>query len=302
MNTSSPRTVVVGTGAIGHAVTRALLSHARPVRVWNRSAERVTDLVADGADHVVDLVGAVRSSDLTIVCLTDYAAARDVLEPVLAAGDVPAGRTLVMLTTGTPDDARGLAERLRAIGVDFVDAGVQTSPDDVGSPRATFLFSGSERGYAAHHETLDLLGTGHWLGEDPAAAAVWDLALFGVWYDAQVGLLRAFEVLGGGSAPDAVEQFAEAASRQLGHVVDEAVATAREVVDSDYPRGPATLDEHLPVLSQLRESRRGTRLGDGGIGDVEALVATLAEDGHGDLGLTAVIDADLTPARNSSRG
>jgi len=299
MNTSSPRTLVVGTGAIGHAVTRALLSHSRPVQVWNRSAAKVSDLVADGADHVVDLVDAVRSNDLAIVCLTDYAAARDVLEPVLAAGDVPTGRTVVMLTTGTPEDARGLDERLRGIGVDFVDAGVQTSPDDVGSPRATFLFSGSERGYAAHRGTLDTLGTGHWLGEDPAAAAVWDLALFGVWYDAQVGLLRAFEVLGGAAAPESVEEFAGAASRQLGHVVDEAVATAREGVDRDYPRGPATLEEHLPVLTQLRASRRGTRLGDGGIGDVESLVAALTQGGHGELGLTAVVDADLTPARSS---
>lgn len=150
-----------------------------------------------------------------------------------------------MLTTGTPDQARALSAKLEPLGLRFLDVGVQTAPDDIGTPKALLIYSGSEEGFAAHRDVLETLGPTTWLGDEPGAAALWDLALFGLWYDAQVGLLRALDLVPSAAGREA---FAHAAAKQLQHVVDEAPDAAAEITGRDYPRGPATLAEHLPVV------------------------------------------------------
>lgn len=224
------------------------------------------------------------ASPLTLITVTNYRAVTAVLDQL--AGDL-SGTTLVVLCTGTPAEAQVASDRAERMGAQYVDAGVQTQPADIGTKVATILYSGSEGGFSAHRHTLELLGTPRFVGSDPTAAAVWDLVLFGLWYDAQVGLLRAFEAVN--AAGIDLADFTKTAQIQLGHVVDSAAATATEVAAGDYPRGPADLNEHLPVLGQLVELRRTTRLGDGGLQRVHDVVTQIIDDGHGHDGLTALL-------------
>lgn len=152
--------------------------------------------------------------------------------------------------------------RLAGLGADHLDAGLQTSPADLGTARATILFAGPEQAFARPRATLERLSTPRYVGSSPGAAAVWDLALFGVWYDAQLGLRRAFDTASRYGID--LAEFAETAATQLRDVVDAATATAGEVATRNYPRGPADLTEHLPVLDQLAELRTGNRLAGGG--------------------------------------
>ena len=278
---------VIGTGAIGTAVARTLLAAGRPVQVWNRTPSRASDALAAGAHLAPSAAEAVVASPLTLVCLTDQAAAESVLS-TLPHVDGPGPRpTVVLLTTGTPAEAAAMHQLLGDRGLGHLDAGVQTGPEDVGSPRARFFLAGDRADFDRHRRTLELLGEARWVGADPTAAAVWDLALFGLWYDAQLGLLRALELTRGAGVDP--HDFVEAAAAQLGHVVAGAAATADEAAAADYPAGPASLAEHLPLLRQLLESRRGATTGDGGLGAAERLVADLVSRGSGELGLTAVL-------------
>jgi 3-hydroxyisobutyrate dehydrogenase-like beta-hydroxyacid dehydrogenase len=283
------RATVVGTGAVGTAVATALLNAGMQVTLWNRSTERTAAAAAHGATPVTDLAEAVGRSPIVLVCLTDHDAVEQVLSGLPQRG--PTGAAAVVLTTGTPEEAERTGRLLRSRGLDHVDAGIQTAPEDIGTPQATLLYCGSETAYARHRVTLEALGPVHWLGSDPTAAATWDLALFGLWYDAQVGLLRAFETAS--AARVSLTGFAEAAARQLGHVVDAAASTASEIEAGDYPRGPASLAEHLPVLRNLRDARSAARLGDGGLAMVTELVEGLVARGGHRLGLTAVLDPRL---------
>jgi hypothetical protein len=288
---SGVRVAVLGTGALGTAVATALMQHGYSVRVWNRSPAATTPLAQQGAVSASTAAEAMAGSDLVLVCLTDFTAVREVLASI-SADEVTGPTTVVTLTTGTPDDALRARDELRARGIDYVDAGVQTAPDDIGTERATFLYAGSESAFRTYRPALEKLGLPTWLGEDVTAAATWDLALFGLWYDAQLGLLRAFDML-----PDTAEarrSFAAAASLQLGHVVEATAATAAELTERDYPRGPASVDEHLVVLRQLRETRARSRFGDGGLAAPQQLVEALQRAGHGELGLTALADPTLT--------
>ncbi len=283
---------VAGTGAIGTAAAYALLAGGRRVVVWNRTPARTTDLVRSGAVAAETPQAGVTASDLTLVAVTDYAAVHEFFDAL--SGDL-SGHTIAVLCTGTPADAVAAAARADRLGVGYLDVGVQSSPDDLGTDRATLMYSGSRESFERHHDTLALLSDPTYVGEAPHAAAVWDLALFGLWYDAQLGLLRALDVVAAAGVD--VSSFADRAGRQLGHVVAAAVTTADELRDAAYPPGPATLKEHLPLLEQLVEQRSGLRLGDGGLGIVKGVVEDLVARGRAHEGLTATIgrgvDADV---------
>ncbi|GAA3124465.1 NAD(P)-binding domain-containing protein [Planomonospora alba] len=280
----APRVAVVGTGAIGGAVARRLLAGGCEVAVWNRTASRSARLVDEGALPAASIGDAVAAGDLVLLTLTDHAAVRQ----CLAALDTDlSGRTVVAMCTGTPDDARSAARRVAALGAHYLDAGVQASPETIGAGAATILYSGHRPAFEEHAATLRLLGGPRFVGEAPEAAAVWDLALFGVWYDAQLGLLRALETVR--EAGVDVAGFARTAGVQLGHVVAGVPGTVSELLEADYPAGPARLTEHLAVVRRLIGLRSGLRLGDGGLPEAAARIEELIADGRGDEGLTATI-------------
>lgn len=275
---------IVGTGAIGTAVARALLEAGCPVTVWNRSEDRARPAIQAGAGLAASAADAALASPLTLVVMTDYDAVRAILDSIDT--DL-SGRTIVVLCTGTPDDAQSAADRTARINADYLDAGVQTAPEDIGTPTATIFYGGENAVFERHRPVLELLSTPVHVGTEPTAAAICDLALFGVWYDAQLGLLRALDTVAGAGVD--LSAFAEAAATQVGHVSAAAANTAAEVERAEYPRGPASLTEHLTVLDQLVELRAKDKLGDGGLPHVRRLVAALADAGRGEEGLTAVL-------------
>ncbi|MFI6263010.1 NAD(P)-dependent oxidoreductase [Micromonospora sp. NPDC051006] len=281
---SAPRVAILGTGAIGSAVVHRLLRGGYDVTVWNRTESRATELVAAGALPARSVREAVSSSTLIFLTLKDYAAVEQCLTQL--DRDL-SGQTIVGMYTGTPGEAWSAAQRVTRLEAQYLDAGIQASPEMIGTDAATILYSGSRHAFEQHRTTLELLSRPRFVGEAPEAAAVWDLALFGLWYDAQLGLLRALD-----AARDAgidVLDFSHTASTQLGHVVAGLSATVSEMERATCPPGPADLTEHLTVVRHLIDLRVGRRLGDGGLPEVAARIEALIADGRGGEGLTATV-------------
>ncbi|WBB67012.1 NAD(P)-binding domain-containing protein [Micromonospora sp. WMMD812] len=284
INRAASRIAVIGTGAIGRAVVHRLLGAGRDVAVWNRTESRAADLVTAGARRARSVREAVSSSTLILLTLTDYPA----VEQCLAQLDTDlSGRTIVGMYTGTAGEARLAARRVTSLGAQYLDAGIQASPETIGTDAATILYSGSRHAFEQHTATLELLSRPRFVGESPEAAAVWDLALFGVWYDAQLGLLRALDAAR--AAGIDVTEFARTAGSQLGHVVTAVSATVSELHQAAYPPGPANLTEHLTVVRHLIDLRAGRPLGDGGLPEVAARLDALIAAGRGGEGLTATV-------------
>src|SRR5215471_16367643 len=101
-------TSLIGVGAMGSALGRALLAGGHTLTVWNRTAEKTRALVGQGAVAAANLSMALQASPLILICVADYAATRSLLSTPEAAAAL-AGRTLIQLSTGTPREAREMA-------------------------------------------------------------------------------------------------------------------------------------------------------------------------------------------------
>lgn len=254
--------------------------------VWNRTRERAGGL-GEGVAVAGTPAAATAASPLVLICVTNFEVVRELLR---AIGSEASGRTLVTLTTGSPEEAREAAAQCEQAGAAYLDAGVQAQPETIGTPAATLLFSGPRAAFEEHRATLSLLGTLRHVGERAEGAAVHDLTLFGLWYDAQIALLRAFETVRRAGVD--LEAFAPLAATQLRYVLDAVDSTKGELVAGSFPRGPASLTEHAPVVERLVALRRGLRLGDGDLERVRQLLHARIANGREQDGFNSLLADD----------
>lgn len=107
---------IAGTGRMGTAFARRLIETGHPVRVWNRSPDRMAAAIAAGAG-AVELHG-LAGCGIILLSLTNMGASLSVLEDLIKAGI--SGKLIIEMSTLLPDEAEALAARAIAAGADFV--------------------------------------------------------------------------------------------------------------------------------------------------------------------------------------
>jgi len=174
MNTTTDTPVaVVGLGLMGQALAAAFLKAGHPTTVWNRTASKADEAVSRGAVFAPTVGEALEAGSLTIICVTDHGAVRDLLDGIDGA---PAGAMLVNLTSGDSTQARDTARWAGERGVDYLDGAIMAVPPAIGTADAVILLSGPRAHYEAHASTLEALGTVTHLGADPGLASLYDVA------------------------------------------------------------------------------------------------------------------------------
>ncbi len=228
-----PPVTVIGLGAMGSRIAEVLLEGGHPTTVWNRTPGRADPLVAQGAVRAASVAEAVTASSLVLVCVLDYAAAREIVEPV--SGEL-AGRTVVHFTTGTPRQAREMAEWATGHGIEYVDSGMMAIPPMIGKDGARFLYSGSKDAFERYRSGLELLGTAEFFGEDAGLASLYDLALLSAMYGMFAGFFHGAALVGsaGVSAADFAEQAAAWVTAMAGGLAHNAAfIDARDYTTAD---------------------------------------------------------------------
>ncbi|MFI6296012.1 NAD(P)-dependent oxidoreductase [Nonomuraea sp. NPDC050790] len=169
-NTTS--VTVIGLGLMGRALAAAFLKAGHPTTVWNRTPARAADLVAEGA-HLAPTAGAaLKASDLTIICVTDYQAMRE----LLGEDGIEPGTRLINLTSGDSAQARQAARWAEERGARYLDGAIMAIPPAIGTPEAVILLSGPQADFEAHKPALDALGTATYVGADHGLASLYDVA------------------------------------------------------------------------------------------------------------------------------
>jgi 3-hydroxyisobutyrate dehydrogenase-like beta-hydroxyacid dehydrogenase len=172
---------VLGCGNMGSAIARALLAKGRRVVVWNRTAARAEALAGDGAEVGASVVGAITAAPLAILCLGSTDDVRSVLETV--APEALTGRTILNVTSGTPQDARDMRDWAQANAVRYLDATIGAYPEQIGTEEARIVVAGDEALWEANRAAVcDLAGSSLYVGADHSAANAIDAALTGAFY------------------------------------------------------------------------------------------------------------------------
>jgi 3-hydroxyisobutyrate dehydrogenase-like beta-hydroxyacid dehydrogenase len=119
------RVGVVGTGVIGAGMALNLVRNGHEVAVWNRTADRVTDLVDAGATAAATPAAAAANADVVFEATADDVSSRSVW---LGTDGIIAGSaessTLITSATLSPDWVAELADTCRAAGRTFLDVPV----------------------------------------------------------------------------------------------------------------------------------------------------------------------------------
>lgn len=223
---------LIGLGAMGSALASAFLSRGLATTVWNRSSGKADPLVAKGATRAANVSGAVTTSKLVVVCLSNYDAMYEALSP---AGNAFKGRVLVNLTNGTPAQARDMAKWATERGADYLDGGIMAIPPMIGQPRALVLYSGSKTGFDTHQKELDILGVSKYLGSDAGLAPLYDLALLTGMYGLFAGAIHATALIG--TEKIAAREFMPLLIAWLNAMMQGLPSLAEQVDAGDYTKG-----------------------------------------------------------------
>jgi 3-hydroxyisobutyrate dehydrogenase-like beta-hydroxyacid dehydrogenase len=181
---------VIGLGAMGTALARALLRDGRRVTLWNRTSAKAETLVGDGAMLAPSAAAAVSASPSVVVCVSDYQTTHSILEAREVASAL-AGRVLVQLSTGTPQEARDGEAWARERGADYLDGAIMAIPSQIGTPEAAIFASGARPAFRRSEPLLEsFAGNLHYLGEPVGAAAALDYATLSYIFGSLLGTLH----------------------------------------------------------------------------------------------------------------
>jgi 3-hydroxyisobutyrate dehydrogenase-like beta-hydroxyacid dehydrogenase len=127
---TAPRTIaLLGTGIMGSHMARRLAQAGLPVTVWNRDRAKAERLRENGA-HIADTpAAACAEADAVIVMLSNGPVVEDVLFSPDASGRAPVaamqqGSVLLVMSSIPVETCQSQAERVKARGIDYVDAPV----------------------------------------------------------------------------------------------------------------------------------------------------------------------------------
>ncbi len=282
MGESKKHVGVLGLGRMGAALAGTLLGAGRDVSVWNRSPLKAGPLLDRGA-RLAATPAEAASADVVISCLSTY----DTQQPVLEAAAL-SGRTLVNLTSGTPEQARGVAKWAASEGIDYVDGVVMAVPQGIGTPAAQILYGGSETAFAQQRDVLEVLGTPVFLGEDAGLPALYDLALLGMMWSTMAGYLHALALVGTeGVTP---EQFAPLASAWQSAVDGFLPGLGEQVASGDYATDVSALDINAAGLALLVETSRAQGISTAVPTVLRELFDRAVAAGHGAHAIASVIE------------
>ena len=151
---------VLGLGKMGSAFALNLLSKGHEVHVYNRSKERLRELVAKGAIAHPSPYELGKSADVVITSLTD----QDVVDSIVmrkggAVNGMKKGSLWIEMSTIDPDASIIQADQAKKLGIDRLDAPVIGNPNMAAQGHLSLLVGGDESLFEKNRELLNQLGS-----------------------------------------------------------------------------------------------------------------------------------------------
>ncbi|MFB1294284.1 NAD(P)-dependent oxidoreductase [Mycobacterium sp. pW049] len=275
----------LGTGEMGSALAEAAAHAGYQTTVWNRSAVKAQPLKAAGATVADTVADAVASADLIVVCLFDHASVHDVLDPVAR---ILKGRNVINLTTTSPDGARELAQWAADAVISYLDGGIMATPEMIGTPASTVLYSGARAVFDAHRSLLEKWGTADYFGPDAGMASLYDLALLAGMYAMFAGFFQGAAMV----APAGISatEFADRAVPWL-QAVAPSVAEYAAVIDGGDFSVPGQQSLVFSDLTDIVDAGRAQGVNTEVVDAVQRLIQRQIDAGFGAHGFARIFES-----------
>ncbi|MEV5186870.1 NAD(P)-dependent oxidoreductase [Streptomyces werraensis] len=285
-DTEKTPVTLLGLGAMGTALARAWLTAGHPLTVWNRTQARAHALAAEGARATESVPAAVAANTLVVVCLLDDASVEDTL-----AGADLTGKDVVNLTTCTPAQARARAAWAAERGARYLNGGIMAVPPMIGVPEAGgyVLYSGARDLFEQHRETLAVPAGTTYVGENPAHAALHDVALLSAMYGMFAGAAHAFALIRREDVDPTA--FAPLLADWLTAMAPAVHGTAEQLRGGDYTKGvTSTLAMQVAGTPTFLDTADEQGVSPELLAPFFALMRRRLAEGGGEEDLTGVID------------
>ncbi|WP_010500344.1 NAD(P)-dependent oxidoreductase [Paenibacillus elgii] len=278
---------VIGLGAMGGAIARALLQKGFRVTVWNRSGVKTEPFVKEGAVLAPTAAAAVSASTVSIVCVSDYRTSYEILdtEEVRAA---LSGRILVQLSTGSPQQARDNEAWARKHSADYLDGAIAASPIQMGRPEATIFTSGSFAAFQQSEPFLKALaGNVPYYGEQVSAASSIDLAFLSYLFGSYIGFFHAARILESDGLR--VDDFGSMIAH-ISPMIGQVLKYESEVIQTEaYDHPQSSLHMSMVTVELLMEQAREAGMNNKFPAFAQSLFKKAVDAGYGEEEVAALI-------------
>jgi len=277
---------VIGLGAMGGALARALLQNGYAVTVWNRTAERAEPLVSAGATEAGSAAEAVAASPVTITCIASHDKTIELLEGF--AGSL-GGKTIIELSTGGATEAGVLAKLLSDNDAAWLIGIINAYPTAIGKPETVLSIVGAEDVWEKWQPVIKVLGGNSTrVGEEASMAAALFAALFTTRQGFMFGMIYGGLVCKKAGIP--LDAFADQVPVSLGMLPSYHKYFADTVPTGQFDNPPATMTTYAAALDDALNTFKTL----GAPAELPQLFSDLAhkgvDAGLSDKALTALVE------------
>jgi len=276
------RVAFLGLGIMGRPMAANLVRAGNEVAVWNRTPGKTVE----GARTAESPGDAANGAEVVWMCVSDTRAVEAVLfGPQGVESTVASGTVVVDSSTISPSAERQFAERLRAKGVDYVDAPVTGSKVAAESGNLIFMVGGDEGTLGNLNPLFKAMGKQVFrMGETSkgqAAKLVMNLQIALIYEGFAEALTLAAKL---GVNVDALLPLIQASMVKSGVVEYKAPFILKRDFTPNFPLRLMLKDIHL-ALDAAKEARVKLPA----LETVEEIYEMAAEDGHEDLDYAATL-------------
>ncbi|MCX6151870.1 MAG: NAD(P)-dependent oxidoreductase [Ignavibacteriales bacterium] len=162
------KTGFIGTGLMGNPMAEKLLSVGNELLVYNRTIEKTSNLKIKGAQICSTPAEVILKADIIFLMLADGKAIEDVLKSILSFG----GKTIIQMSTVSPEENKLFAKKVITSGGDFLEAPVLGSIQQVKESKLFVMVGSTKALYEKHSATLQIFGESIYIGEVGKASAL----------------------------------------------------------------------------------------------------------------------------------
>jgi len=164
----------IGLGAMGGRTADRLLSKGHTVTGYNRTKSKAQWLLDKGMQWGDSPRAVAQAVDVTFVMVTDTKALEAVVDgPDGLLAGLAKGKTVVDMSTVSPEASRRVAEQVRARGAEMLDCPVSGSVSTVEAGKATMMVGGEKAAYEGVHPLLlDIGPKATYVGPNGAAVSM----------------------------------------------------------------------------------------------------------------------------------